>query len=300
LLPDVALAANNVFSEHLLEFTSGIGEDAFVAATVSVDYGKLWLLLTPTSENTMSEFLLVTIQDRVCTLTLNRPEVLNALNYALFEELNAAIKRLAAGEEDVGCVILRGSGKAFSSGHDLKDIAAGSEGSHSEFEAAVLEALAGLPMPVIAEVHGYCFTGALELALACDLIFIDGATKLADTHSKWGLSPVWGMTQRLPRRIGPARAKDLMFSCRLVESDEALAIGLVDRVLEVGQLHSETLLYAQSVVENSPHSHRVCKEIIGATDGMRMREGLDHEYANSPGACSDVEQRLAAFLSKSS
>src|SRR5210317_1954377 len=119
----------------------------------------------------MSNNLLVEIADKVCVLTLNRPEVLNALNYKLFTELKAAIEHLSGGAEAVGCVILRGSGKAFSAGHDLKDISAGAEGSHSEFEASILEALASLPIPVIAEVHGYCFTGALELALACDLIF---------------------------------------------------------------------------------------------------------------------------------
>ncbi|MDH3995103.1 MAG: enoyl-CoA hydratase/isomerase family protein [Gammaproteobacteria bacterium] len=246
----------------------------------------------------MSNNLLVEIADKVCVLTLNRPEVLNALNYKLFTELKAAIEHLSGGAEDVGCVILRGSGKAFSAGHDLKDISAGAEGSHSEFEASILEALASLPIPVIAEVHGYCFTGALELALACDLIFIDEATKLADTHSKWGLSPVWGMTQRLPRRIGAARSKDLMFSSRLVTAQEALAIGLVDRVFAQGALQSETLAYARSVVENSPHSHRVCKKIIEFTDGMRVHEGLDYEYTNSPGACNDMQQRLAAFQAK--
>jgi enoyl-CoA hydratase len=247
----------------------------------------------------MSEHLLVSTADRICTLTLNRPEVLNALNYTVFKELQAVVEHLAGGTADVGCVILRGNGKAFSSGHDLKDINAGSEGAHSEFEATVLESLASLPIPVIAEVHGYCFTGALELALACDLIFVDENTKLADTHSKWGLSPVWGMTQRLPRRIGAARAKDLMFSSRLVAAGEALVIGLVDRVVPCGELQGHTLTYAQSVVENSQHSHRVSKQILESTDGMRIHDGLDYEYTNSPGACSDMERRLAAFQARS-
>jgi enoyl-CoA hydratase len=247
----------------------------------------------------MKDYVLTEFDGRICRLTLNRPEVLNALNYELFKQLEAAIDSVAARGSEIGCVILNGSGKAFSAGHDLNDISTGSEAQHSEDEASILEALASLPQPVIAEVHGYCFTGALELALACDLIFIDGATKLADTHSKWGLSPVWGMTQRLPRRIGAARAKDLMFSSRLVEADEALAIGLVDRVVEPAALQAETLAYARTVAENSAHSHRVCKQIIEATDGMRVHDGLDYEYTNSPGACSDMQERLAAFQSKS-
>ncbi|MEP5568464.1 MAG: enoyl-CoA hydratase/isomerase family protein [Halioglobus sp.] len=247
----------------------------------------------------MNETILMECKDRVCTLTLNRPKVLNALNHAVFTELMTAIETIAAMGENVGCVILSGSGKAFSAGHDLNDIGSGEEAQHADFEASVLEALASLPQPVIAQVHGYCFTGALELALAADLIFVDTETQLADTHSKWGLSPIWGMTQRLPRRIGAARTKDMMFSSRLVAADEALQIGLVDRVFATGSLADETAEYARKLSENSSHSHQVCKRIIEATDGLRIHEGLDHEYTNSPGACNDMAERLASFQQKS-
>ncbi|MBT3410972.1 MAG: enoyl-CoA hydratase/isomerase family protein [Halieaceae bacterium] len=246
----------------------------------------------------MNETVLVEFDSRVCRLTLNRPTVLNALNHEVFSQLLAAIESIAAKGDDVGCVILSGSGKAFSSGHDLNDISSGEEAQHADFEASVLEALASLPLPVIAQVHGYCFTGALELALAADLIFVDCDTKLADTHSKWGLSPIWGMTQRLPRRIGAARAKDMMFSSRLVPADEALQIGLVDRVCPVISLADETAEYARKLAENSSHSHQVCKSIIEATDGFRIHDGLNYEYKNSPGACSDMAERLAVFQEK--
>ncbi|GHD16634.1 3-hydroxybutyryl-CoA dehydratase [Halioglobus japonicus] len=231
-------------------------------------------------------------------MTLNRPESMNALNHALFMELETAIADLGK-RDDVACVILCGEGKAFSSGHDLRDIEAGGETEHSQYEATVLEALASLSVPTIAQVHKYCFTGALELALACDLIFVDEATVLADTHSQWGLSPVWGMTQRLPRRVGAARAKDMMFSARRVGAEEALRIGLVDRVFAAGELASQTRDYALAVAKNSRHSHHVCKSIIEATDGLRLHEGLDYEYTNSPGVCSDMQARVAAFTSKS-
>ncbi|MFK8049652.1 MAG: enoyl-CoA hydratase/isomerase family protein [Halioglobus sp.] len=246
----------------------------------------------------MNDYVLVELRDRICTLTLNRPEVLNALNHEVFTQLKTAIESIASRGDEVGCVILCGSGKAFSAGHDLNDISSGDEAEHADFEASVLELLVSLPQPVIAQVHGYCFTGALELALAADLIFVDSATKLADTHSKWGLSPVWGMTQRLPRRIGAARAKDMMFSSRLVEADEALRIGLVDRVAATGSLTEEVYEYAMTIAENSPHSHEICKKIIEATDGLRIHEGLDYEYTNSPGACRDMDERLANFKRK--
>ena len=223
----------------------------------------------------MSDFVLVEFDDRICRVTLNRPDVLNALNIEEFRQLSAAIEAIAAKGDAVGCVILSGAGKAFSAGHDLNDIGSGEEADHAEFEAAVLEALASLPQPVIAQVHGYCFTGALEVALAADLIFVDSDTRLADTHSKWGLSPVWGMTQRLPRRIGSARAKDMMYSSRLLGAEEALQIGLVDRVVATGELAQEVADYAKMVAENSAHCHQVCKEILATTDGMSLREGLD-------------------------
>ncbi|MEH6589681.1 MAG: enoyl-CoA hydratase/isomerase family protein [Halioglobus sp.] len=246
----------------------------------------------------MNDYVLTEFTGRVCTITLNRPEVLNALNHEVFAQLKAALESVAGRGDQIGCVILVGSGKAFSAGHDLNDISSGEEDQHADFEASILELLASLPQPVIAQVHGYCFTGALELALAADLIFIDNQTKLADTHSKWGLSPIWGMTQRLPRRVGAARAKDMMFSSRLVEADEALRIGLVDRVVPAGTLSDVVNEYAKSVIENSSHSHQICKNIIEATDGFRIHEGLDYEYTNSPGACKDMAERLASFQKK--
>ncbi len=257
------------------------------------------LLINRSREAQMSDTILMEFEGRVCKLTLNRPKVLNALNHEVFAELMNAIESIGKKGSEVGCVILSGSGKAFSAGHDLNDIGSGEEAQHADFEASVLEALASLPQPVIAQVHGYCFTGALELALAADLIFVDSETKLSDTHSKWGLSPIWGMTQRLPRRIGAARAKDMMFSSRLVAADEALRIGLVDRVFAAGSLADETADYACKLSENSSHSHQICKSIIEATDGLRIHDGLDYEYTNSPGACNDMAERLASFKEKS-
>jgi enoyl-CoA hydratase len=246
----------------------------------------------------MNDYVLTKFDGRVCRVMLNRPEVLNALNHEVFAQLKTAIESIAARGDEIGCVVLSGSGKAFSAGHDLNDIGSGEEAQHADFEASVLELLASLPQPVIAQVHGYCFTGALELALAADLIFVDSDTKLADTHSKWGLSPIWGMTQRLPRRIGAARAKDMMFSSRLIGADEALRIGLVDKMAPAGGLTDAVNEYAQAVAANSSHSHQVCKQIIEATDGFRIHEGLDYEYTNSPGACKDMDQRLASFQEK--
>ena len=247
----------------------------------------------------MTELVQKHVADRICTISLNRPDVLNALNIDVFRQLRAVIDSIAEAGDEIGVVILQGNGRAFSAGHDLNDISDGGEDEHGDFEATTLEALAALPQPVIAQVHGYCFTGALEVALAADLIFVDEKTRLADTHSQWGLSPIWGMTQRLPRRVGQARAKDMMFSSRHVYAEEALRIGLVDRVVPVGELADYTRNYALEVAANSSHSHRIYKQLLEATDGFRLHEGLDYEYTNSPGACDDMAERLAAFQNKS-
>lgn len=246
----------------------------------------------------MDKLVVMEQQGRICSIILNRPEVLNALNHDMFLQLRGIVDQLAKAGPEVGCVILRGEGKAFSAGHDLKDIAPGEQLQPSDIEASTIEALASLSTPVIAQVHGYCFTGALELALAADLIFTDEKTRLADTHSQWGLSPIWGMTQRLPRRVGVSAAKDMMFSSRHISATEALTMGLVDRVFNSTELGQQTLNYAETVTANSSYSHSICKSIIEASDGLRLHEGLDYEYTHSPGACADMAERLAAFSKK--
>jgi enoyl-CoA hydratase/carnithine racemase len=246
----------------------------------------------------MTDVVLREDNGRITTLILNRPDALNAITMEMFEQLRAHIDDIASAGTAIGCIILCGNGRAFSAGHDLTDIEGGGELENANYQAATLEALAGLPQPTIAAVHGYCFTGALEVALATDLIIVDEKTILADTHTQWGLTPVWGMTQRLPRRIGQSRAKDLMFSSRRVGASEAYSIGLVDKVVGEGQLVQETQAYAESIVVNSPYSQTAIKTILAKTDGLRIDDGLDYEYTNSPGACKDMLERVTKFTKK--
>jgi enoyl-CoA hydratase len=143
----------------------------------------------------------------ITILSLNRPEALNALSPALFVALRAEVDRIAQEIESVGCVILRGEGRSFSAGNDLKAIQSGQKPPSAHFQAETLEAIERLPQPVIAAVQGHCYTGSLELALACDLMITGESAKLADTHGKWGMAPTWGMSQRLPRRIGVVKSQ---------------------------------------------------------------------------------------------
>ena len=241
----------------------------------------------------MGDVVLREDNGRITTLILNRPDTLNAITMEMFEQLRGHIDAIARAGISIGCVILRGNGRAFSAGHDLNDIEAGSELENANYQAATLEAFAALPQPTIAAVHGYCFTGALEVALAADLIVVDEQAIVADTHTQWGLTPVWGMTQRLPRRIGQSRAKDLMFSSRRVAASEAYAIGLVDKVVAEGMLIAETQAYAESIIANSPYSQSAIKNILAKTDGLRLNDGLDYEYTNSPGAADDMLERVS-------
>ncbi len=167
-------------------------------------------------------------KDGLATLTLNRPDKLNALNTSMFVLLGEHVANIANSIDTVGCVVLRGAGRCFSAGHDLGAIGDGESSEQLNLQATVIEQLANLPQPVISAVHGHCYTGALELALAGDIILASANAKFADTHGRWGLTPIWGMSQRLPRRVGIAKAREMMFTCRNVEADEAVSIGLAN------------------------------------------------------------------------
>jgi len=173
---------------------------------------------------------LVLREDRgpAAILTLNRPDKLNSLNVPVFEALEAHVAALEADRGSAAVVVLRGAGRCFSAGHDLGDIATGEKLPRANYQAHVIERLANLPMPVISAVHGHCYTGALELALAGDIILAAESAKFADTHARWALTPVWGLSQRLPRRVGTYRAREMMFTCRTYSGREAEAMGLAN------------------------------------------------------------------------
>ena len=243
---------------------------------------------------------LVTRQDTdgCAILTLNRPDKLNALTVAMFRELRTHVTALDK-DEGIGCVVLRGAGKCFSAGHDLADVAEGeavpSRGWHSE----TLRLMERLPKPVIAAVHGHCYTGALEVALAADFIIAADSARFGDTHAKWALTPIWGMSQRLPRRVGIATAKRLMFTAEMIGAAEALRIGLAEMVVPEGEFESAILKLAQQITANSPFSHAANKRLLEATDARDMDSGLQWEILNAEGVGPDMQARIAAFTGKS-
>jgi len=230
----------------------------------------------------------------ITILSLNRPEALNALSPALFVSLRAEIDRIAQEIESVGCVILRGEGRSFSAGNDLKAIQAGQKPPSAHFQAETLEAIERLPQPVIAAVQGHCYTGSLELALACDLMITGESAKLADTHGKWGMAPTWGMSQRLPRRIGVVKAKEMMFSGRTISGQEAVELGIANQCVADDDLLSAAIEMAESFTRNSWHTLRADKALINVGQNHFLNDGLVEERENGPGVAPDMNDRLKA------
>jgi enoyl-CoA hydratase len=231
--------------------------------------------------------------DGVATLVLNRPEKLNAMNPALFVELRAHIDDLATKADTIGCVVLTGAGRAFSAGNDLAAIAAREQPPTPHYQAETIDALEALPQPVIGKVKGHCLTGALELVLGCDLIVAGESASFGDTHGKWGLAPVWGMSVRLPERIGRATAKELMFTGRRVDGLEAARIGLANRCVPDDELDDAVAAMAAAVVANSWGTSRIDKQLLASSARLPRDEALLHERTAPFGFPDDMAERMA-------
>lgn len=243
----------------------------------------------------MAELVLRDDHEGRATLTLNRPDALNALSPAMFMELRAHLEALAGETEEIGVVILAGAGRSFSAGNDLKAIQAGESAPTPHFQAETIEAMEMLPQPIIGAVQGHCYTGSLELALGCDLLVAAESAKFCDTHGKWGMTPVWGMSARLPRRVGVQRAKEMMFSGRVVSGAEAVEIGLALECVPDDQLTARVNAMADAFLKNSWFTLRADKMLVNRALDNPGVAGPRWERENSPGRAPDLEARLAAF-----
>ena len=225
------------------------------------------------------------------TLTLNRPDKLNALTPDLFVELRRHLDGIVD-DTKIGCVVLEGAGRSFCAGHDLDAISGGEHAPSEFFEPETVDALENLPQPTIVRLHGHCFTGGLELALACDFLIAAESTKLGDTHGQWGLAPIWGMSVRLPERVGTSTAKRLMFTSQRVSGQEAVAIGLVDQCVPDDNLDQAVANLAEGILANSWGTNRIDKRLI-ADRSSRSRSGaLLHERSMPYGMPDDASERM--------
>jgi enoyl-CoA hydratase/carnithine racemase len=245
----------------------------------------------------MTDTVICEIADGLCRITLNRPDKLNALGFGMFEEIDKHLDRVSI--DEVGCILLSGAGRSFCAGHDLDDIAGGSEGpAVSRFETGVIERLATMPMPVVAQVQGHCLTGGLELALAADIIIAGEGAKFADTHAKWDLVPIWGLSQRLPRRVGAARADEMVYASRTYNGTQAAALGLANFCVPDSELVAEAERFCADILANSWRAVRAMKALRRETDGLPLAAGIAWELHNTAGRGPEMKQRLARMRRK--
>jgi enoyl-CoA hydratase/carnithine racemase len=235
----------------------------------------------------------------VATMTLTRPDALNAITREMLLGLSAALDELAA-DDAIRVVVLTGEGRAFSAGVDLKALAGrtlegGGVGDVLDLPARdAIRRLTTIPKVVIARVNGFCFTGALELALACDLMVVADEAKLADTHAKFGLRPTWGMSQRLVRTVGVARARELSYTARTFSGSDAAAWGLAVRSVPRAELDDAVAELAEAIVANSAGSLAAYKDLYRQALDRGLGDGLDYE-AGTDYPITDTEERVASF-----
>jgi enoyl-CoA hydratase len=233
------------------------------------------------------------------TITLSRPQVLNAITLEMLLQLDEVLNALGR-DASVRAIVLTGAGRAFSAGVDLKAlnelrVIHGSVGDLLNSPArSVIERLTTIPQVVIAKVNGYCFTGALELALACDLIVAADEAVFGDTHTKWGLRPTWGMSQRLPLAVGVARARELSYTARTFTGVEAAALGLAARSVPLADLDNTVDEMVAAISANSPGAIAAYKDLYRTALERPLLDGLAYE-ATVVYEIGDTADRVAGF-----
>ena len=249
-----------------------------------------------------TDYLLVNLKNNILTITLNRPEALNAYRPEMLIEIREIIIQ-TEDDPNVAVIVIEGAGKAFSAGVDLKvlqgfDPDSGKIGDLFDKPAALAwDTFRKSRCPIIAKVHGACFTGALEMALHCDFIFTTVDTKFGDTHAKFGLRPTWGMSQTLSQAIGVRKAKDMSFSARTVLGDEAVRLGIANEAVEdKDALDALVDKRAGQIASNSQASVSAFKDLYNvAQSGLSMDDALKEEFSREYPDIKDTNDRLAGF-----
>lgn len=247
--------------------------------------------------------LLVESSDGIAIITINRPKVLNALNRETLEEFIEITKGLAA-KDDIKAVIITGAGeKAFIAGADIAEMKDMKPLDALEFMKLGHTAISGLEelqKPVIAAVNGFALGGGAELALACDFSFASENAKFGFPEVGLGIFPGFGGTQRLPRLIGKARAKELILSGKMIRAQEAFETGLTNRVFPAGDLLSETRKVAAKIASNSTVGVQLAKAVIDKGYDLDLANGraLERNTISLCFASEDQKKRMKAFLEK--
>jgi enoyl-CoA hydratase len=249
------------------------------------------------------EFLIFTLENHIATIAFNRPKALNALNSALLEEFNHALKHISD-DESIRVLILTGSGeKAFVAGADIAELATltplGAK-TFSQKGHEILARIQSLPIPVLAAVNGFALGGGSEIALACDFIYASENAKFGFPEINLGLIPGFGGTQRTPRLVGMNKAKELIFSGELVTAEEAYRIGMVNKICHPEQLMEEAVKTSRVMASKGKVSLRAAKQAINYGMSVDLDTGC-HLETDGFALCfssPDAREGTKAFLEK--
>jgi enoyl-CoA hydratase len=247
--------------------------------------------------------LIMEREGALCVLTVNRPDALNALNSKVLEELRHAVDAIAA-DKELRVVILTGAGpKAFIAGADIGEMAGLTPVENRHFAglgAAILRKMETMDKVWIAAINGYAFGGGLETAMAADIRLMAEGTKIGLTEVSLGIMPAFGGTQRLPRLVGPGKARQLIYTAARIDAQEALKIGLVQGAYPQAELMTKAKELAAEIIKNAPLAVAYCKAAID----RGMQEDIDRAQAQEIDAASilfsteDKREGLTAFVEK--
>ncbi len=247
------------------------------------------------------EHILVEMRGRVGLVTLNRPAALNALNDRLMDELGQALLAFD-GDDDIGCIVLTGSDKAFAAGADITEMAGRNFADvyKSDFITRNWEQIRSVRKPVIAAVAGYALGGGCELAMMCDFIIAADTARFGQPEIKLGIIPGAGGTQRLPRAISKSKAMDMCLTARMMDAEEAERAGLVSRIVPADRLLDEAFAAAEAIAAMSLPTVMMIKESVNRAYETTLGEGLlfERRLFHSTFATEDQKEGMQAFLEK--
>ena len=246
---------------------------------------------------TATDLVLTSTQAGVTTVTMNRPEALNALSASLRNRLTEVFINLAE-DSATEVIVFTGNGRAFTVGLDLKELG-GETAAATVVNKDLGKAMLQVNKPIIGAINGYAITGGFELALMCDFMIASEHAKFADTHARVGVVPGWGLSQRLPRLIGINRAKELSLTGNFLDAETAYAWGLVNRVVAADELLATAQQLAKDIVSTEPVTRNAMRHIMDAgwhtslTEGLVIERDANREHAKTEVRAEKVAARRA-------
>ena len=246
--------------------------------------------------------LILSTENQICTIKINNPDQLNALNSSLLKELDNAIDTISS-DAEIRVLILTGEGRAFVAGADISEMAdlnCIESGEFGFLGANVFMKIETLQIPVIAAVNGFALGGGCELAMACDIRVASEYAKFGQPEVGLGITPGFSGTVRMPKLIGIAKAKELIFTGRIINAVEALEIGLVNSVYPQDEFMEKVLALATQISQNAPYAVRNSKKSINDNYDLPLYDAIKHEteFFSACFNTEDQKEGMRAFLNK--